>query len=159
MEVLTEEVVTFLMMEQESCGYEAATGLALGQDQSLNTVYYEKWYELLPRVRVPSMADAETRAAYDLKVKDFLHNTPVTINFIDVPWLCDGTAQDMVAIMLSGEDKSTKRKRIKDLVLFWHPDQFFPRFGSILSSKDREVITDLVLAISKELSRVLEEER
>ena len=144
MEVLTEEVVTFLIMEQESCGYEAATDLALGQDQPLNTVYYEKWYELLPRVRVPSMADAEARAAYDLKVKDFLHNTPVTINFIDVPWPCD---------------KSTKRKRIKDLVLFWHPDKFFPRFGSILSSKDREVITDLVLDISKELSRVLEEER
>ena len=65
----------------------------------------------------------------------------------------------MVAVMLSGKDKAPKRKRIKDLVLFWHPDKFFSRYDSILAVKDRELITDLVLDISKDLSRVLEEER
>ena len=159
MEVLAEEAVTILIMERENCGYETATGLAFGHDQPLNTLYYEKWYELLPRARVPSMADVQARAGYDVKVKDFLQNTPLKINFGDVPWPCDGTAQDMVAVMLSGEDKATKRKRIKDLVLFWHPDKFFSRYDSILAEKDRELITDLVLDISKELSRILEEER
>ena len=38
-------------------------------------------------------------------------------------------------------------------------NQFFSRYGSILADKDRELITDLALDISKELSRVLEEER
>ena len=127
MEVLAEEVVTILVMERrENCGYETATGLAFGHDQPLNTLYYDKWYELLPRARVPSMADAQARAAYDVKVKDFLQNTPLTINFGDMPWPCDGIAQDMVAVMLSGEDKVTKRKRIKDLVLSSIQTIFFP---------------------------------
>ena len=75
------------------------------------------------------MADVQARAAYDVKVTDFLQNTPFRINFGDVPWSCDGTAQDMVAVMLPGEDKATKRKRIKDLVLFWHPN-FFPAMAA-----------------------------
>ena len=105
------------------------------------------------------MTDVQARAAYDAKVKDFLQNTPLTINFGDVPWPSGGTAQEMVAVMLSGEDKAAKRKRITDLVLFWHPDKFFSRYDSKLAEKSRELITDLVLDISKELSRVLEEER
>ena len=158
-EVLAEEAVTFLIMEKENCDYETATGKALGHDQPLNTLYYDNWYEILPGVRVPSMADVEARKKYDLKVKAFVENTPDTINFIDVPWPCDGAAEDMVAVMLSGEDSATKRKRIKDLILFWHPDKFFSRFETRLSQKDRELITDSVLDISKELSRVLEGER
>ena len=54
--------------------------------------------------------------------------------------------------------QGNQRKRIKDLVLFWHPDKFFSGYDSILAEKDQELITDLVLDISKELSRVLEEE-
>ena len=42
MEVLTEEVVTMLIMESENCGYETATGLAFGHDQPLNTFYPKK---------------------------------------------------------------------------------------------------------------------
>ena len=156
MEVLAEEAVTFLIMEQENCDYETATGRALGHDQPLNTLYHDNWFEILPGVRVPSMADVEARKEYDLKVKAFVENTPETIKFIDVPWPCNGAAEDLVAVMLSGEDSATKRKRIKDLILFWHPDKFFSRFKTKLSQKDRELIIDSVLDISKELSRVLE---
>lgn len=48
MDVLAEEVATFLIMEKEGCDYETATGLALGHNGPLNTIYYDKWYELLP---------------------------------------------------------------------------------------------------------------
>ncbi|KAJ7321478.1 Nuclear factor of kappa light polypeptide protein enhancer in B-cells inhibitor-like 1 [Desmophyllum pertusum] len=102
---------------------------------------------------MPSKADEEARHIYDKKVGSFIENTPSTIRYADVPWPCDGTAEDMVAVMLSGEEEQNViRKRIKELALFWHPDKFFLRFGDNLSSQDRELITDAVLDISKQIS-------
>ena len=54
-----------------------------------------------------------------------MENTPDPIHFQDVPWLCNGRAQDMVAVMISGEEGANKLRRIKELALFWHPDKFF----------------------------------
>ncbi|KAJ7353855.1 Nuclear factor of kappa light polypeptide protein enhancer in B-cells inhibitor-like 1 [Desmophyllum pertusum] len=158
-EVLSEEAITFLIMERENCDYDTAMGRAMGHDEPLNTLYFDKWYELLPKVKMPSKADEEARDIYDKKVSSFIENTPSTIRYADVPWPCDGTAEDMVAVMLSGEEQNVIRKRIKELALFWHPDKFSPRFGDNLSSQDRELITDAVLDISKQISAVLERER
>ena len=73
MEVLVEEAITFMIMERESCDYETATGRALGRhDQPLNTVYFDKWYELLPKKRALSIEDIEARRAYDVKVMTFI---------------------------------------------------------------------------------------
>lgn len=156
MDVLAEEVATFLIMEKEGCDYETATGLVLGHNGPLSTIYYDKWYELLPvKGRVSSKTDVQARGEYDKKVTAFVENTPDPIHFQDVPWPCNGTAQDMVAVKISGEERANKRRRIKELVLFWHPDKFFAGFENMLSKKDRQLIPDLVLDISKELSIVL----
>ncbi|KAJ7351731.1 Nuclear factor of kappa light polypeptide protein enhancer in B-cells inhibitor-like 1 [Desmophyllum pertusum] len=112
-------------MERENCDYDTAMGRAMGHDKLLNTLYFDKWYELLPKVKMPSTADEEARHIYDKK----------------------------------GEEQNVIRKRIKELALFWHPDKFFPRFGENLSSQDRELITDAVLDIPKQISAVLERER
>ena len=65
----------------------------------------------------------------------------------------------MVAVMLSGEQKDTMKKQIKELALLWHPDKFFPRFGPKICPEDRQKITDGVLDVSKQLTLVLEKER
>jgi len=64
-----------------------------------------------------------------------MESTPSGITYAGIPWPCDGTAEDMVAVMLSGEDQSAIRNRIKEIVLFWHPDKFFSRLGDNLHSK------------------------
>ena len=66
----------------------------------------------------------------------------------------------MVAVMLSGsEDELAKRKRIKELALFWHPDKFLSRYSKQLRPEDREKIIEGVLDIAKEITRCLERER
>ena len=47
-----------------------------------------------------------------------MQTTPNTITYNDVPWPYDGTPEDMVAVMLSGEQKDTMKKQIKELALF-----------------------------------------
>ena len=147
-------------MQRETCDYETAMGRVLGQEKPLNTIYYDKWYELLPKVKTASKADAETRKNYDKEVKLFSEQTPSRISYADMPWPCEGTAEEMVAAMLAGEaDKASTRRRIKELALFWHPDKLFSRFANNLCPEDQEQITDGVMSISKQISTVLEKER
>ncbi|KAJ7337112.1 hypothetical protein OS493_009964 [Desmophyllum pertusum] len=61
-EVLSEEAITFLIMERENCDYDTAMGRAMGHDKPLNTLYFDKWYELLPKVKMPSKADEDGEA-------------------------------------------------------------------------------------------------
>ena len=35
---------------------------------------------------------------------------------LHIAWLCDGTAQDMVAVMMSGEEGANKQRQIKEVV-------------------------------------------
>lgn len=73
----------------------------------------------------PSVNDKEARK-YDDKIKTFLDSSTAVISFSDVPWPCDGDAQDMVAVMLTGEETpGTKIKRLKQIALFWHPERSF----------------------------------
>lgn len=149
-----------LIMEIEGCDYQKATGLALGHSLPLNTLYHDKWYEILPKKIVSSKADEEARRSYDRNVEQFQSATPENICYADVPWPCDGEAEDLVAVMLSGEqDTHAKIKRIKQLALFWHPDKFLSRYSNHLTRKDREMIIEGVLDICKEISRCLERER
>ena len=73
---------------------------------------------------MPSVTDKEARHTYEEKMRSFVETTPNTIRYNDIPWPCDGTPEDIVAVMLSGEQKDTMKKRIKELALFWHPDKF-----------------------------------
>jgi len=159
LEVLAEEAIPFLIMDRENCDYDTAMGRAMGDDKPLHTVYFDKWHELLPKVKMPSKADVEASKIYDKKVMSFMESTPSSITYADIPWPCDGTTEDMVAVMLSGEDQSAIRNRIKEIVLFWHPGKFFSRFGDNLRSEDRERITDAALDISKQISTLLEKQR
>ena len=123
-EVLCEEAITFLIMERESCEYNlTAMARALGMDKPLTTIYFEKWYDILPKIKMPSVTDKEARHTYEEKMRSFVETTPNTIRYNDIPWPCDGTPEDIVAVMLSGEQKDTMKKRIKELALFWHPDK------------------------------------
>lgn len=106
---LCEEATTFLIMERESCDYDTAMGRALGVDKPLNTFYFDTWYELLPKVKMPPMANKEARHAYEDKMRCFVETTPNPIRYKDVPWSCDCTPEDMVAVMLSGEAKTTMK--------------------------------------------------
>ena len=68
---------------------------------------------------MPSVADKEARHTYEEKMGHFVETTPNTIRCDDVvPWPCNGTVEDMVAVMLSGEQKITMKKHIKELALF-----------------------------------------
>ena len=81
-------------------------------------------------------------------------------NATNVPWPCDGDAQDMVAVMMAGEETpGAKIRRLKTIVLVWHPDKFLSRYSKLLREEDRERIIEGVLDISKEISRCLERER
>ena len=80
--------------------------------------------------------------------------------FSDVPWPYDRDAQDIAAVMVTAEESpGTKIKRLKQIGYFWHPDKFFYPFSKNLREEDRELITEGVLDIPKELSRCLERER
>ena len=128
----------------------------------IDTIYHDEWYELLDAQKNrPSINDKKARESYDARIKTFLDDAPTTvISFDDVPWPCDGDAQDMVAVMLTGVKKpGTKRKRLKAIALFWHPDKFLSRFSKKLQEQDRERIIEGVLDISKEISSCLERER
>jgi len=162
-DVLAEEAITFLIMELEECDYRTATGFAVfGTPTPTDTIYHDEWYELLDaRKNRPSINDKKARERYDARIKTFLDDAPTAlISFDDVPWPCDGDAQDMVAVMLTGEETpGTKIKRLKTIALFWHPDKFLSRFSKRLLEQDRERIIEGVLDISKEISRCLERER
>ncbi|KAL9969467.1 hypothetical protein ACROYT_G021687 [Oculina patagonica] len=162
--VLAEEAVTLVIMELEGCDYQMATGLAIGHPAPLNTLYHDYWEELLrlPKEKRPSELDGEARKAYDAKVVKFKNATPEIISFSDIPWPCaDGLAEDMVAVMLSGTEKDelAKRKRLKELALFWHPDKFFTQYSGKFSTENRERIVVGVLDITKEISRCLDSAR
>ena len=106
------------------------------------------------------MTDGVSRKTYDVRVRGFLNRSPEVISFGDVPWPCDGDADDMLAVMLTGEETtSSKIKRIKELALFWHPDKFLSRYSQNLNEEDRERVIEGVLDISKEISRCLERDR
>ena len=65
------------------------------------------------------MTDVGARKTYDVRVRGFLNRSPEVISFGDVPWPCDGDADDMLAVMLTGEETtSSKIKRIKELAPF-----------------------------------------
>ncbi|XP_078355535.1 uncharacterized protein LOC144658761 [Oculina patagonica] len=162
--VLAEEAVTSVIMELEGCDYQMATGLAIGHPAPLNTLYHDHWEKPLrmPKEKRPSELDGEARKAYDAKVVQFKNATPEIISFSDIPWPCaDGLAEDMVAVMLSGTEKDelAKRKRLKELALFWHPDKFFTQYSGKFSTEDREKIVVGVLDIAKEISRCLDSAR
>lgn len=148
-------------MELEGCDYRMATGLAvLGTPTPIDTVYHDAWNELLnPKKTRTLMPDKDARKKYDSSVRRFQDASTHAehISFGDVPWPCDGDAEDMVAVMLTGEETpSAKIKRSKELALFWHPDKFLSRYSSSLRDEDRESIIDGVLDISKEITRCLE---
>ena len=124
--------------------------------------YHDEWYELLDAQKNrPSINDKQAREKYDARIKMFLEDASTTvISYDDVPWPCEGDAQDMVAVMLTGEETpGSKIKHLKTIALFWHPDKFLSRFFKKLRQQDRERIIEGVLDISKEISRCLERER
>ena len=131
-------------MELEGCDYRTATGLALGTRTPIDTLYHDGWQELLNKKKArPSMTDVGARKTYDVRVRGFLNRSPEVISFGDVPWPCDGDADDMLAVMLAGEETtSSKIKRIKELALFWHPDKFLSRYSQNLNEEDRERIIE-----------------
>ena len=55
-------------MERESCDYNIAMGRALGMDKPLTTIYFEKWYDILPKIKMPSVTDKEARHTYEQKM-------------------------------------------------------------------------------------------
>ena len=149
-------------MELEECDYRTATGFAVfGTPTPIDTIYHDEWYELLnAQKNRPSITDKEARKKYDARIKTFLDASAAIISFGDVPWPCDGDAQDKVAVMLTGEETpGAKIRRLKTIALFWHPDKFLSRYSKLLREEDRERIIEGVLDISKEISRCLERER
>ena len=132
-----------------------------GTPTPIDTIYHDEWYGLLnAQKNRPSINDKEARKKYDAEIKTFFDAPSVVISFGDIPWPCDGDAQDMVAVMLTGEETpGAKIKRLKQIALFWHPDKFLSRFSKNLREEDRERIIERVLDISKEISRCLERER
>lgn len=97
------EASTFFIMELEECDYRTATGFAVfGTPTPIDTIYHDEWYELLNAQKNRPSNDKEARKKHDDKIKTFLDSSTALISFSDVPWPCDGDAQDMVVVMLAG---------------------------------------------------------
>ena len=71
---------------------------------------------------------------YECKLALF-KETSNKLKFEDIPWPCDGSAQDMVDILLCNVDQSALKREIRKHQRFWHPDKFNQ---SILARLDSE---------------------
>ena len=118
--------------------------LCLALQLQSHTIYHDEWYELLnAQTNRPSITDKEARKKYDARIKTFLDASAAVISFGDVPWPCDGDAQDKVALMLKGEETpGAKIRRLKTIALFWHPDKFLSRYFKRLREENREGIIE-----------------
>ncbi|BDA45761.1 probable ankyrin-1 [Coccomyxa sp. Obi] len=75
--------------------------------------------------------------------------------YTDVPWPAEeGTsAEELVAILLSGTKESEeKKRRLRAELLRWHPDKFTGHFAQYLADKDKKRILARVQEISQMLT-------
>lgn len=117
---MAEEAITFFIMELEECDYRTATGFAVfGTPTPIDTIYHDEWYELLNAQKNRPSDDKEARKKHDDKIKTFLDSSTALISFSDLPWPCDGDAQDMVVVMLAGEETPGFKMSVLNKLLFF----------------------------------------
>ena len=56
-------------MERESCDQDIVMGKALREDKALNADYFEKWNELLPKMKHLSVAVKKVRSRFEYHFK------------------------------------------------------------------------------------------
>jgi len=110
-----------------------------GTPTPIDTIYHDEWFEFLEaqKNRPSKRRGKKAREIYDARIKTFLDDAPTAvISFDDFPWPCDGDAQDMVAVMLTGEETpGTKIKRLKTIAFFGIQTKFSPGFQGSYGNK------------------------
>lgn len=85
------------------------------------------------------------------------------LSYADIPWPAPkGTAEEMVAVILHGVDRSERaayRRYLRQQQAVWHPDRFAQRCGERLAEADRQRILDTVMALSQALNKLSESVR
>ena len=93
-----------------------ATGLARGTRTPIGTLY-DGWQDLLNPQKNASINDRRSGKKHTRRRGPKIY-TPITRQFIsfgDVPWPCDGDANDMLAVMLTGEETTSSTSFFPDI--------------------------------------------
>ncbi|KDQ11993.1 hypothetical protein BOTBODRAFT_34847 [Botryobasidium botryosum FD-172 SS1] len=133
------------------------------------------WKQQLARPAVPpKVVSRETVGqvweSYQSRWKDIIAGTsPGPLTFQDIPWPvafqvlspASLTADRIEKFILSPDHSSdrTRKQRIRDSMLIWHPDKWEGRWMARVSEKDRGKVREGVEAVARCLTSLVEAER
>ena len=130
---MAQEAITFFIMKLEECDYRTATGLLFLAPQLQSTLFTPmNGTNSSTRRRIGHQTTKRRGKKHD----DKIDSSTALISFSDVPWPCDGDAQDMVVVMLAGEETpGSKISVLNKLLVFGIQIRFSPSFSRTYAKK------------------------